>query len=417
MSLTTAVSGFMVLLLSVSVVQGRDGWGVTYSSHQICALKGSTVKINCTFTYPARIDGKENKLLETFWFPRKEGSELTDVETDLEYSGRVKNTCEENKCTLRITDLRESDAHEYKFRFITNLNKYHGNPGVTLTIKDLQVEVSRSRGALRFKCLSRCPAHTSYIWFKNGMKIKQENSQNYSPGPVLHADRYSCAVQGYKKFPSASVYAPQLPSVSVSPSAEIVENSSVSLTCSSDANPAATYTWYKKNEGPSKAVGPVFTITDFRAEHNGNYYCAAQNIMGRQNSTLHLIVLSGGGTLLVVAVTITIVLSSLVVVFLLLFLWIRKKRSSNESPEAEERADNMKRAQPEEQDDLQYASVCFSKNQMELYSNIRPARPGRRMEQQEVSVYASVANTANRARGQETGEDPGALYSTVNKSR
>ena len=38
---------------------------------------------------------------------------------------------------------------------------------------------------------------------------------------------------------------PKLPSVSVSLSGEIVEGSSVTLTCSSDANPAAKYTWYK----------------------------------------------------------------------------------------------------------------------------------------------------------------------------
>ncbi len=46
---------------------------------------------------------------------------------------------------------------------------------------------------------------------------------------------------------------PQLLSVSVSPSGEIVEGSSVTLSCSSDANPAANYTWYKENEDSPKA--------------------------------------------------------------------------------------------------------------------------------------------------------------------
>uniref|UniRef100_A0A8C9ZND7 Ig-like domain-containing protein n=1 Tax=Sander lucioperca TaxID=283035 RepID=A0A8C9ZND7_SANLU len=79
-----------------------------------------------------------------------------------------------------------------------------------------------------------------------------------------------------------------LPSVSVSPSAEIVEGSSVTLTCST-----AKYTWYKENEDSPKASGQIFTITDFRAEHSGNYYCEAQNRRGRQNSTLHLTVVAG----------------------------------------------------------------------------------------------------------------------------
>uniref|UniRef100_A0A3Q1H1F1 Ig-like domain-containing protein n=1 Tax=Anabas testudineus TaxID=64144 RepID=A0A3Q1H1F1_ANATE len=77
--------------------------------------------------------------------------------------------------------------------------------------------------------------------------------------------------------------------VTVSPS-EIVEGSSVNLTCSSDANPAANYTWYKENEESPKASGQIFTITDIRAEHSGNYYCEVQNSVGRHNNTLHLTV-------------------------------------------------------------------------------------------------------------------------------
>ncbi|KAA8578691.1 hypothetical protein FQN60_002534, partial [Etheostoma spectabile] len=88
-------------------------------------------------------------------------------------------------------------------------------------------------------------------------------------------------------------YGPKRPSVSVSPSAEIVEGSSVNLTCSSDANPAANYTWYKENEDSPKASGQIFTITDVRPEHSGDYSCEAQNRRGRQSSTLHLTVVAG----------------------------------------------------------------------------------------------------------------------------
>uniref|UniRef100_A0AAQ4SA27 Ig-like domain-containing protein n=1 Tax=Gasterosteus aculeatus aculeatus TaxID=481459 RepID=A0AAQ4SA27_GASAC len=86
---------------------------------------------------------------------------------------------------------------------------------------------------------------------------------------------------------------PQRPSVSVSPSAEMLEGDSVTLTCSADANPAANYTWYKEHEDSPRASGQIFTITDFTAEHSGNYYCEAQNEMGRSNSTLRLIPFSG----------------------------------------------------------------------------------------------------------------------------
>jgi len=67
----------------------------------------------------------------------------------------------------------------------------------------------------------------------------------------------------------------------------------VTLTCSSDANPAAYYTWYKEDEDSPKASGQIFTISDFGAEHSGNYSCGAQNKLGRSNSTLHLSVVAG----------------------------------------------------------------------------------------------------------------------------
>ncbi|XP_033985844.1 uncharacterized protein LOC117482008 [Trematomus bernacchii] len=88
------------------------------------------------------------------------------------------------------------------------------------------------------------------------------------------------------------VDAPRIPSLSTL-SAEIEEGSSVTLTCSSDANPAANYIWYKEDEDSPKASGQIFTITDFRAEHSGSYSCGAQNKLGRSNSTLHLSVGTG----------------------------------------------------------------------------------------------------------------------------
>uniref|UniRef100_A0AAR2JWW6 Ig-like domain-containing protein n=1 Tax=Pygocentrus nattereri TaxID=42514 RepID=A0AAR2JWW6_PYGNA len=69
-------------------------------------------------------------------------------------------------------------------------------------------------------------------------------------------------------------------SVSISPSGEIVEGSSVTLTCSSDANPPVqNYTWFK--EGGSSPVGSGHS---YRAPQRGSYYCEAQNEHGSQKS-------------------------------------------------------------------------------------------------------------------------------------
>ncbi|XP_044201039.1 uncharacterized protein LOC122976548 [Thunnus albacares] len=195
-------------VLCVTVVQGQNDWGVTYTSTQICALKGSTVDINCTYRYPSRINDHDTMVEKTFWFTKKSNGVYVDLRTDSEYSGRVQYHCDKNDCTLTITDLRESDSAEYKFRFITNQpgGSFFGSPGITLTVTDLQVHVSRSTfnpSWAELKCHSSChlPDGFSYIWYKNGQDISGQTSNSYS-GSFDSTDIYSCAVKGHEKFPS-----------------------------------------------------------------------------------------------------------------------------------------------------------------------------------------------------------------------
>ena len=123
-------------VLCVTVVQGQDDWGVTYTSTQICALKGSTVDINCTYRYTSRVNDHDTEVDETLWFTKGSNNEPVDVRTDSEYAGRVQYHCDKNDCSLTITDLRESDSAKYKFRFITNQpgGRFTASPGVTLTV-------------------------------------------------------------------------------------------------------------------------------------------------------------------------------------------------------------------------------------------------------------------------------------------
>ncbi|XP_045887381.1 B-cell receptor CD22-like [Micropterus dolomieu] len=291
MRLTAEASGFVVLLLTVPVVQSQNGWGVTYNPTQICALKGSTVDIKCTYTYPSSLNNHDTKVQETFWFTKESNNVYVDLKTDSKYSGRVEYICQNKRCTLRITDLRESDSAEYKFRFITNQpgGTYTGLPGVTLSVTDLQVQVSRlqvyeSYNTAELTCNSSClpPGHHYYIWYKKNKPISEQTSNSYSAS-FDPADSFSCAVRGYEKSCSPLVYAPKLPSVSVSPSAEIVEGSSVTLTCSSDANPAAKHTWYKENQ-TLLSKEPQLVFSSIQSSDSGEYYCAAENQLGRKTT-------------------------------------------------------------------------------------------------------------------------------------
>ena len=80
---------------------------------------------------------------------------------------------------------------------------------------------------------------------------------------------------------------PKLPSVSVSPSGEIIEDSSVTLTCNSDVNPAARYTWYKKTVNPDLqplSKEPQLVFSSIQSSDSGEYYCTAENELGKKTS-------------------------------------------------------------------------------------------------------------------------------------
>uniref|UniRef100_A0A3Q3FEQ1 Ig-like domain-containing protein n=1 Tax=Labrus bergylta TaxID=56723 RepID=A0A3Q3FEQ1_9LABR len=293
LSLSLSHSLSLVIVFLRNTINTVLIWRVTYSSLQICAYKGSTVEMNCTFTYPERINRQVNSLQKTFWL-RKDGFYYKDVETDSEYSGRVKNICDENKCTLRITNLRETDSTVYRFGFITNKDSYSGRPGVTLSVTDLQVKVMSPSAeivegsSVTLTCSSDANPAPEYTWYNmNGHELSKESELVFSSVQSSDSGRYYCKAKndlgertsGYVKVEVK--YAPKLPSVSVSPSAEIVEGSSVTLTCSSDANPAATFKWYKRNQTSIPGEGAQLVFSSIKSSDSGEFSCKAENDLGK----------------------------------------------------------------------------------------------------------------------------------------
>ncbi|XP_055769316.1 uncharacterized protein LOC129845419 [Salvelinus fontinalis] len=207
MALRTAGSVLVVFLWSVTVVLGQDGWSVTYTTQSICALKGSTVEMSCSYTYP-----RGYTVTTTFWFTEWEtGVEPKDLGQDPEYAGRLEYHGDKKKdCTLRITDLRERDSATYKFSFITDQTegRYYGDPGVTLSVTALQVKVTPSHWS-QWKILT-CSTTTciltgnpTYTWYKNGQVVTEKTS-TYSV-PPNDKDSYSCAVKGHEDLHSPAV--------------------------------------------------------------------------------------------------------------------------------------------------------------------------------------------------------------------
>ncbi|CAL8240550.1 unnamed protein product [Gadus morhua 'NCC'] len=277
-----------------TALQGYPYWAVTYPSSNICELRGSTVEILCNYKYPSSYT-VEKKL----WFTTKH-NEPVDLRDDTDYTGRVEYSCGEHSCvrnsctgtcTLIIKVLRQSDSAEYKFRITTNYRgAYSGDPGVKLSVTDIQTEVvirPSSYTRVQLKCHSMCHSTgLTYTWYINGIRQQVKNGSIWF---YINSEyRSSCAVEGSKHLTSPSVYTPKTPSVGWTPPGVIEEGSSVNLTCTSEANPVAKYSWSKVTTGhpPGHTVqGQQLSFHPIQSSDSGQYLCTAKNVLGTKTSS------------------------------------------------------------------------------------------------------------------------------------
>uniref|UniRef100_A0AAY5K7D4 Ig-like domain-containing protein n=1 Tax=Esox lucius TaxID=8010 RepID=A0AAY5K7D4_ESOLU len=203
MVLSTTGSVLVSFLWSLTVVLGQGDWGVTYSTQSICVLKGSTVELSCTYKYPSGYN-----VTSTFWFTKEISTEnYVNLSDDPDYRGHVTyHSDEENRHTLMITDLRETDSAEYKFRFITDQpgGKRIGQPGVTLSVTGLQVEVTGGK-MKTLTCNTSCPL--------TGIENMTCRTVNYTQRRICvlkgSSVDISCTFAGYSEVTSSLWFSPK----------------------------------------------------------------------------------------------------------------------------------------------------------------------------------------------------------------
>uniref|UniRef100_A0AAY5EUC5 Ig-like domain-containing protein n=1 Tax=Electrophorus electricus TaxID=8005 RepID=A0AAY5EUC5_ELEEL len=198
-------------LFHASYVSGVDGteWSVKYNPTEICVLKGSTVFINGTFTYP-----KDHEVTDTFWVidPVKDVESL-DLYKRTEFSGRIHYLGDKQQnFSFRLSNVTNDDQHMYCFRVSVNTpvktDKYLYYPGVQLHITELHVnilpEVTERETAV-LNCTTTCSLTDSptLIWYKNGRRLSSNtNPLHLQPVSSEDAGSYMCAVRGYEHLPS-----------------------------------------------------------------------------------------------------------------------------------------------------------------------------------------------------------------------
>ncbi|XP_034731036.1 B-cell receptor CD22 [Etheostoma cragini] len=281
----------LLILTSGTVIAGSS---VTFESPNSCALKGSSVHLSCSYNY---LDGEtvkktawyKGKLINGTW-TRVKLSDLPSYQNRFRYLGD-----QQHNCDLAIDDLQENDTGHYYFWFDTQMYARRSKESVHLSVTELSARVYpgrvRAGGTVTLECRTSCQLPKT-VWFKDGRPVAKPVFQ----AQARDSGNYFCAVNGQESVLSDSValdvqYAPLNVSVEMSYSGHLTEGSSVNLSCSSAANPAAdNYTWYRASGSGFSSLlqvgsGQVLSLPSVEASYTGLYLCQARNPLGQNNST------------------------------------------------------------------------------------------------------------------------------------
>ncbi|XP_017308468.1 B-cell receptor CD22 isoform X1 [Ictalurus punctatus] len=210
------------------------------------------------------------------------------------------------KPELKLWSLDYRDHGEYFCMARNAIGTERSRPvlvNVTYSPKNTNVLISAKGDimeghAVNLICISNAnPPVKRYTWYKviGGQPWAKGSSRNLTFTSVRshNAGQYYCTVwnvlgMGMSPPVTLSVlYAPKNTSVLAHPSSVIEAGGSLTLTCSSQANPAVeNYTWHRINAADTWETrsGQSYTIAEVSTGASGQYYCEARNRIGVHSS-------------------------------------------------------------------------------------------------------------------------------------
>uniref|UniRef100_A0A3P8T0X3 Ig-like domain-containing protein n=1 Tax=Amphiprion percula TaxID=161767 RepID=A0A3P8T0X3_AMPPE len=176
------------------------GQSVNYKHSDICAVRGSTVTLPCTFTPPYEIS---RGVVRVVWCKNHEicqggtpsvyNSESTENQPRYRYLGDKKGNC-----TLQILDLQANDDATFRFRMETKdpRGNFTGTKGVNVIVVGSSRDFNEGE-TVTLRCSSLCTFHQLEVnWSKDGYALP-ESGPTIQIGPLIAKDsgNYSCALR------------------------------------------------------------------------------------------------------------------------------------------------------------------------------------------------------------------------------
>ncbi|XP_073693885.1 sialic acid-binding Ig-like lectin 13 [Garra rufa] len=303
----------------------------------ITALSGSCVAIKCDFNIEDKYDEYLTEVATTgLWF--KDGMDAninqvfnSRVSKSNRFSGKTTGKLHEKNCTTIFYNVSSNHNGKYYFRIMSgedlkytypqpfstvNVIEFPPKPTVQLYVEQKEVQdqeevLEESSVSLRCSAETLCSSPPPTLTWSSTPRIPLSESSrlqelilisdlNFTATHRQHGVTFICTItyqlQDENKTAQNSItlqiqYSPKNTSVSVIPSDSVLESSSVTLTCSSDANPAVViYTWSRESGGQLEQLqtGDTLTFNRVDLKHEGWYHCTAQNQHGSQNSSVML---------------------------------------------------------------------------------------------------------------------------------
>lgn len=349
-----------------------DDWSINIPS-QICAAKGSSVVLPCSYDFPQSKDGQEIQVKSEMWclgdqrcITQRYIYHSAGILLESAYLRRVQYLGESGSknCSLKISGLRESDSGTYVFYLITNhtTEKMPAQRGLQLLVSGSRSEIPVTAGPSpvreegQFVTLSCCsPGPNAVVqWFKSSSSELKYRGAEWTISKVTKEDSggYYCQVEAEGQVQKSKEllldvqYSPRNTNISLSLPEHTEEGHSAILTCRSEANPPVlTYTWYKGAACASGADTSVFKYVQSSAtateghlslstirinlDPNEVHCCVSRNRHGTQKSSVSTPPESNTGKLVILGVTIAVLLA--IILIIVCIVKRRKKSSRNQS--------------------------------------------------------------------------------------
>nr|XP_046254506.1 myelin-associated glycoprotein-like isoform X2 [Scatophagus argus] len=287
------------------------------------ALRGSCVTIPCSFEVRREFDAYLDQTCKALW--KNEANTVVFNSSNPQSStikGNFTGNLTNKDCTTTLNNMQPEYNNKYHLRVECDKTlKHNMNEKLQISVRDDPPTPTLTPPTVRWvegtsvsvrcsapaPCLSLPPALTWTPHLGDSHETLQDNQDKtkvkistltFTASHLHHRQNISCTAVYTKQdgstessattsFTADISYSPKHTSVSVSPSGPVPKNSTVTLTCSTTANPAVVnYTWYRTDGGQETFIGTGHVLSIRASEVRDPFFCKAENNVGAGRSNI-----------------------------------------------------------------------------------------------------------------------------------